>query len=321
MKRNNQILIVFLIVVSLIILFVSIDKVSKADKRTAINETITKVVTAEVANKEITTGKTKAENDAVEEEKINPIGEATAVSEIETTDNRKQKLTQEELNKSIGRYGEVEAIPEDFKFSDAEEKLWRTNHLENIDKLGRLYYEFIKSGSYEEGFTDSVYLDIIRLNEDGTKNALLEFFTGEREQKFSEDNVNSITGNPIVGIYMQGDVLEMNRLTDGHWRHFQKTIKVALRNAVVEPMNFEFNGTEYQGEKISFSPYLNDPHRGDFIKFADKRYEFILSEKIPGMIFQIRTIIPDNSKKSDADVAQPPLIEETLTLIEANFSN
>ena len=232
-------------------------------------------------------------------------------------DNKnKRELTQEEIDRRIGRYGEVEEIPEGFKFSEAEEKLWRSDHLENIEKPVRLYYEFVKTGSYEEGFTDSVYLDIVRINEDGTKNALLDFFTGERKQSFSEDNTNNITGNPVLGIYMQGDVLEMNRLTSGHWRHFQKSIKIALRKAKVEPISFQFNGENYNGDIITFLPYLKDPHRNDFLKFADKRYEFIMSDDIPGTLFQIRTVIPDNSSEGKD---KAPLIEEILTLMEVNY--
>ena len=181
-----------------------------------------------------------------------------------------------------------------------------------------MYYEFVKSGTYEEGFSDAVYLDIIRINEDGTKNALLDFFTGERKQNFSEDNTNNITGNPVLGIYMQGDVLEMNRLTSGHWRHFQKSIKIALRKAKVEPISFEFNGKNYDGDIITFLPYLKDPHRNDFLKFADKRYEFIMSDEIPGTLFQIRTVIPDNSADGKD---KEPLIEEILTLVEVNYDN
>jgi hypothetical protein len=221
-------------------------------------------------------------------------------------------LTQEELDSRIGRFGEVDEIPEDFKFNDAETKLWHADHLANINKPLSLYYEFVKSGSYEEGFTDSVYLKILELNDDGSKNAMMEFFTAERKQVVSPENVTSINGNPAIGIYMQGDVYEMNRLTDGHWRHFQKSIKISLRNdAVIEPTTFKFNGKTYQGEKIYFSPYLNDPHRRDFETFADKYYEFIFSDDIPGSLYQITTIIPDRSNEG-AD----PLILETLTLID-----
>lgn len=225
----------------------------------------------------------------------------------------KREMTEEELESSIGRMGEVEPIPEDFEFNEAENKLWLDDHLENINKPVRLYYEFEKSGSYEEGFSDSVYLDILEINEDGTKNADLDFFSAERKQEVSPQNVTNIRGNPILAVYMQGDIYEMNRLTDGHWRYFQKRIKIAMREvATVEPVTFQFNGKEIKGEKIVFLPYIDDPHRSDFERFADKRYEFILSDEIPGKLYQIRTIIPDDSSGK-------PLIEEKLQLVEVNF--
>ncbi len=232
--------------------------------------------------------------------------------EQQSEDGRKgRELSEEEIGALIGRYGEVDEVPEDFKYNDAEVKLWLSDHLANIHKPLGLYYEFVKSGTFEDGFTDSVFLKIVDINEDGTKNAALDFFTAERKQAVSPANVTSITGNPVLGIYMQGDVYEMNRLTEGHWRHFQKQIKISLReNAVVEPTMFNFNGKEYKGEKVHFKPYLNDTHRRDYEKFAEKYYEFIFSDEIPGSLYQIRTVIPDKTNES-----AEPLILETLTLV------
>ena len=232
-------------------------------------------------------------------------------------DKAKRELSPEELETSMGRMGEVETIPEGFSFSDAETKLWFAEHLSNIDRPVRLYYEFVKSGTYEEGFTDAVYLDIIKINDDGTKNAVLDFFTAARKQVVSPENVTNIGGNPVLAIFMQGDVYEMNRLTEGHWRHFQKMIKIALReNASVEPVSINFNGKKVSGDKISFSPYMNDPHKSDYEQFAQKTYEFILSEDVPGTLYQIRTIIRNPTEPDKA-----PLMEETLTLIETTYKS
>lgn len=225
----------------------------------------------------------------------------------------KRPLTQEEIHKMIGRMGEVEEVPEGFKFSDAEHLMWQTEHLKNIDKPMRLYYEFTKSGSYEDGFNDSVYLDIIKINDDGTKNAVLDFFTGDRKQHVTPDNVTNITGNPVLGVYMQGDVMEMNRLTEGHWRHFQKMIKIALRkSAKVTPVTFDYNGKKVQGQKVEFSPYLDDPHRPDFAKFANKTYELLFSDEVPGDLYEIKTVINDAQ-----DATKEPLMVEKLVLVEA----
>lgn len=235
--------------------------------------------------------------------------------EIVEDNTAQRELTPEEIEAHIGRMGDVDEIPEGFSFSDAEDKLWLSDHLSNIDRPVRLYYEFVKSGSYEEGFTDAVYLDIIKVNDDGTKNAILDFFTAARKQTINPDNVTNIRGNPILAIFMQGDVLEMNRLTEGHWRHFQKMIKIALReSAQVEPVGIDFNGKKISAEKITFSPFLNDPHRRDFEQFAHKTYEFILSDDIPGMLYQIKTVI-----QNPAGAGNGPLIEEVLTLMETTY--
>lgn len=220
---------------------------------------------------------------------------------------------------TIGRMGDpVYVNPDEFEFSPAETKLWLSDHLKNISGPSKLYYEFEKNGSLEEGFTDSVFLEIIHVNEDGTKNARLEFFTEERNQVVPENTVRNIIGNPVLGIYLQGDVLEMNRLASGHWRYFHRRIKLAFTDdkANIEPVSIDYDGKTVPGEKITITPYVNDPRRSQFEEFADKRYEFILSEEIPGTLYQIRTVVPDHSEPANG-----PLIEETLTLKEAELNS
>ena len=226
-----------------------------------------------------------------------------------------EPLTEQELQKSIGRYGEVDEIPEGFQFASAEIKLWKDNHLKNITSPTSLYYEFEKIGTYEEGFSDSVYLKIVELNDNGTKNTVLDFFTAERKQTIPQGNTTNVIGNPVLGIYMNGDVYDMARITGGkrnRYRHFLKQIKVALREtAKVEPITFTYNGKEYNGEKIFFSPYVNDPHRREFEQFADKYYELIFSDEIPGKLYKIMTLVKDKINETDE-----PLVQETLTLVD-----
>ena len=216
---------------------------------------------------------------------------------------------------TLGRMGEPAVVdPESYNFADAEMKLWLDNHLQNIDSPGRLYYDFVKRGSYEAGFSDSVYLDITRVNQDGSKDADLEFFSAERTQNANRDNLVGITGNPVLVVYMQGDVYEMSRLTNGSWRYFQRRIKSAFADAAkIEPVTFEYDGAQIIGEKILIKPYLNDPRRRQFAEFAPKVYEFILSEQVPGKLYQIKTVIPGSSPDKE------PLIEEILTLQHAEF--
>jgi hypothetical protein len=230
----------------------------------------------------------------------------------------KSKDEVEVYGATLGRMGEPVSIDEsNFHFSEAEARLWEDNHLANINRPGRLYYTFHKSGSYEKGFDDSVYLDILKVNDDGTKDTNLEFFTGARRQPANPANLEGIRGNPVLGIYMQGDVYEMNRLTHGSWRYFQRRIKTAFaKSAKVEQVTFKYHGSDVRGEKITIEPFVNDPHRSQMKQFANKTYEFILSQKIPGSIYQIKTVVPAKTKSDDK-----PLILEKLTFKRADFKS
>ena len=231
-------------------------------------------------------------------------------------DARPKVGEQSEIKPQIGRMGDPVGVdPETFEFSPAENKIWLDNHLGNIDKPARLYYAFSREGTDIDGFTDAVYLDIIRIYSDGSRDTVLEFFSADRQQIAGADNLNHVTGNPVIGIYMQGDVMEMNRLTKGSWRYFQRRIKLAISDdARIEPVKVKFDGKIVDGEKITILPYLKDPRRNQFMDFADKRYEFIFSKHIPGALYQILTIVPG---KSEAD--SEPMIKETLTLQTVDF--
>jgi len=228
-----------------------------------------------------------------------------------------EEANKEEMKPQIGSINDSGMVdPDEYEFSNAENKLWMDKHLLNIDKTVRLHYEFEKTGSYEDGFIDDVYLDIIKINEDGTRNAALQFFTEERRQKVSPSNLENITGNPVIGIYMQGDVYEMSRLTEGGWKYFHRQIKLAIAdNNESEPVTIELNGKEYQGEKITLYPFESISKKSRLREFSDKRYEFILSDEIPGKLYQIWTVINDPENPS------VPLVEERLTLVNVEFSS
>ncbi|MFT5349739.1 MAG: hypothetical protein ACI9MF_000552, partial [Gammaproteobacteria bacterium] len=99
------------------------------------------------------------------------------------------------------------------------------------------------------------------------------------------------------------------------WRYFQRRIKFAISDeAEIETVSFKFDGKMIEGEKITFSPYVKDPRRNQFSDFANKRYEFIFSNQIPGSLYQITTVVPAKSDSEDG-----PLIKETLTLQNVEF--
>jgi hypothetical protein len=197
--------------------------------------------------------------------------------------------------------------------SPAETMLWLGDHLANIKKPSKLRYQFQKSGSLEEGFSDTVELHIVEVHKDGNKDVQVNFFTGGRHQDVPPQQ--NVSGNPVLGIYLQGDVYEMRRLTEGGWRYFQRRVKFALAdNATVESVSIDYQGRKLEGKKITITPYTQDPRRKLFEKFAGKIYEFTLSEHIPGGLYQIHTLVPGQPAKDTASTQ--PLIEEKLSFVE-----
>lgn len=207
------------------------------------------------------------------------------------------------------------AQQEDVKFSEAETRMWMTDQLRSVTKPIELHYEFHKTGSLEPqfNFDDKVTLKVEKINADGSKNGTVLFFTGDHN--FPAPPMESVTVNPVLGHYLYGDVMQMNRLTDPNgearerWRYFQRRIKFALSDdAMVKPVSFQFDGRSFKGYEISFAPYAKDPKRNLFEKYADKRYSVTVSDELPGYLYRIETIIPD------AKPDQPPLIREVLEL-------
>lgn len=204
------------------------------------------------------------------------------------------------------------APAEEATFSEAETLLWLKDQLSAIDAPSVLTYSFVKDGSYEKGFEDRVVFTVSKIHADGMKAAAVEFFTGQRN--FPVPPVDSTDVNPVLKIYFQGDVYEMNRLTDQdgksheRWRYFQRRIKFALADgAQIEPVKVNFDGREYDAKRISFEPYKQDPKRAMFEKFADKRYTVTVADALPGYVYEIVTEVPDKQ-------GSVPLLRDTLRL-------
>ncbi len=200
------------------------------------------------------------------------------------------------------------------QLTPAEKDLLMPGHMDNIDEPVRLRYEFEKTGTYEDGFEDKVTMDVEEFHDDGTVSVDLQFFTGPREATFVQPhNEENISLNTVLFIYLQGDVYEMTRLTERKPQlnaYFNKRIRWALADDYEsEKVKVTFQGEEVEATRYSITPYADDPNRADYDKFADKRYEFIVSDAIPGKLYQIHTVIPNNVEEG-----APPLIEETLTI-------
>lgn len=200
----------------------------------------------------------------------------------------------------------------DDKHSDAEILLFETDHLKKITKPAKLNYNFVKSGSLEEGFTDGVEISIEKILPNGAKSVSTHYLTDKNHINFPPVPETVGGGNPVVMYFLERDILEMKRLTGGSTNYFRRSIRIALAdNAQVRPVKFVFRGKEVNGKEVKITPYVNDELKQRFGKHVGKYYVFMLSDEIPGEVYQVHCVTPD----PEAD-GKPPLIEETLTFSE-----
>lgn len=197
-------------------------------------------------------------------------------------------------------------------FSTANQILFMQVHITGPDDPMVYKYELDKTATLEEesDFHDEITMTARPTGDNDAKSVSIDYLSGDRDKFVRE--VAHATGNPIVMVFLQRDVNEMGRITGGHWRYFQKQIKLGLENkATVEPVTIEYNGKQVEAKRITLKPFTDDS-RDEMKDYTGKRYEFTVSDAVPGAIYEMHSILP--GKGEDAK----PRIEETLVLKSVN---
>jgi hypothetical protein len=208
--------------------------------------------------------------------------------------------------------GATNAASEDSSpISRAETLLFMSPHLKQVQPPSRLHYAFHKSGTLEKGFSDTVEVDITSAA-DGTRKGVARFFTGER--KISYPEVDHVEGNPVLLFYLEREIREMSRLTGGQPNHFRKMIRTALaESAQIKGTEIHFGGRAMPAQQIKISPYASDEFRDRYPRLVSKQYVFTICETIPGVVYEIRGLVP-----AAGDAAQgEAVMDETLTFTSA----
>ena len=191
-------------------------------------------------------------------------------------------------------------------FSAAERLLFMTPQLQGLQAPMLLRYTFGKAGSFEEAFSDNVTVALIAKADGTCCDAKGAFLSGAR--KLAVPEVPAAEGNPVILYFLEHDVREMKRLTRGSEYHFRKRIRMAIyQDAEVREVSLRYQGRTVKGKEIAFSPFLDDPNRPKYEKFARKTYRFQLSAAVPGGVYGIRTHVP-----GEGPTPKPLLAEELL---------
>lgn len=200
----------------------------------------------------------------------------------------------------------------------AQSLLFDANYLLPLSAPSRLVYSYShKSGDPErfgKGFDDEVALKLsASANGGGEKDVVVDMFTGDRERVIGP--ITRVSGNPIIMMFMERDVSQMNMHVGGQAVYFRNVIRMAFRDkAVLEPAAFTWEGKQVNGTKITIQPFLADPHGERMQLFRTKTYEFIVSDAVPGGIYEVHSVVG-----TDIPDTTTPALDTRMTLKEIAY--
>ena len=172
--------------------------------------------------------------------------------------------------------------------SAAEVLLFETDHLARTPAPAMLVYDFRKVSNVEEGYSDKVELDLSR--EGGHTHARLRFLSGARTRAVPD--IDDAHGNPVLLGFLEQDIAEMKRLTGGSTNYFRKRIRMSLANtAQLGRQPIAYQGKSYEAQVVRIQPYLDDPLHARFEAYVHKTYTFVISDSVPGGVYQISTTL------------------------------
>lgn len=195
---------------------------------------------------------------------------------------------------------------EEGELSEAQVLLFRMPHLDGIEDAASITYEYRREADGEEGFVDTVAMDIAGIEPDGSKDVAVKFLTGPRAKGFGE--FPGFRGNPVIMVFLEDDVQRMAEKFDGGRIYLRNRIRNAFHDqATAVPVSFSLDGRMVDGKQVTVAPFVGDRYAERLGAYERKVYEFIVSSDVPGGIYRIHSYVPSES------LAGKPLIEDTLT--------
>ena len=171
-----------------------------------------------------------------------------------------------------------------------------------------LRYRFRQSGSLDKAFDGPVVLTITPKS--GDHRAVdVAYLDGER--KVALPAVDDARANPVILYFLEQDVRDMHRRLGGSENYFRRRIRLAFADgAEVRPASMLLDGKSVETTEVTIRPFVGDPMKAKLGAFEYKSYTFALSERVPGQVLRLRSVVDDGTAPVGA--GKGPLLEDVL---------
>lgn len=183
------------------------------------------------------------------------------------------------------------------ELSSANRVLFVGNNLRSITSPTKLTYNFARRGGDKE-FVGTVEVNINRIHANGRRDLTFRYLKGREKVRFPPQY--GVRSNPLFMLFLERDAREMQTLTGGNALFFRNRIRHALAGGEAKPVKFEFNGEQVEGLEIEIRPFVESQLADRFPKYKEKTYNILLSDAVPGAIYQLRSFVPKTAEANRA---------------------
>jgi hypothetical protein len=195
------------------------------------------------------------------------------------------------------------AQPEVPDASPAERLVFMQPHLANIQPPRTLRYAYVEEGVVGGPISDLMSIELRAGRGGACCTVRGSFLSGPRALQLPE--ITEARSNPALLYFLEYEVRRLQQQTKGQAAHFRQRIRLALaHDATIAPTTIRWRGSDTPAQVVRIAPFLDDPYRQRFEDMAKKEYAFVMSEAVPGGVFQVLATLPGTA------------VRETLTLQE-----
>lgn len=193
--------------------------------------------------------------------------------------------------------------------SEAERLLFQQDQLANARNARALRYQYVEEAGGQPPVKDQAVFTLATGAGGRCCDVHGEYLSGA--VAVSLPDIPDARSNPVLLYFLEGEVRRLQRTTKGQASHFRRVIRQALADdAKVTDTQVRWGARSVAAKVVRVSPFLTDPYRGRFEDQAATEYAFVLSDAVPGGVYQLSATLPG------ATAGGAPLARRVLTLEE-----
>jgi hypothetical protein len=194
--------------------------------------------------------------------------------------------------------------------SEAERLVFQQDHLANTRQPRALRYLYVEDTEGKPRVTDQALITLSAGAAGRCCDVHGDYLSGALA--VSLPDIPEARGNPVVLYFLEGEVRRLQRTTSGQAAHFRRRIRQSLADtATVSDTTIRWGGQSVPARQVRIAPFVDDPFRSRFQDQAATEYAIVLSEAVPGGVYQMRALLPGEGAGAAARASRTLTIDES----------